>query len=90
MRKEEIKYFCDICKKEIKEEDCFAVNYPVVCTTDQPNMLMSYIEQRKLDICRHCATEVLKISVRASQRFGNYRIITEENPMAGVEDENKK
>lgn len=89
MRKEEIKYFCDICKKETDEEDCLTVNYPVICTTDQTNkfVLMSYIEQRQIDICRHCACEVLKITVSASQRFGDYKIITEENPMAGVEDE---
>ena len=89
MRKEEIKYFCDICKKETDEEDCLTVNYPVICTTDQGKAIsISYIEQRQIDICRHCAGEVLKITVSASQRFGDYKIITEENPMAGVEDEN--
>ena len=92
MRKEEIKYFCDVCKKEIDKEDCLTVIYPVVCTTDQTNkfVLISYIEQRKLDICKYCGGKVLKIivSASASQRFGDYKIITEENPMAGVEDEN--
>lgn len=89
MRKEEIKYFCDICKKETDEEDCLTVNYPVICTTDQTNkfVLMSYIEQRQIDICRHCAGEVLKITVSASQRFGDYKIVAKENKVKTIKQE---
>lgn len=80
MKKEEIKYFCDICKEETKNEDIFQVNYPIVFTTNQIDgkECKAYIEQKQIDICRHCAANVLKISASGCQGYNEYKIINED------------
>lgn len=77
MKKEEIKYFCDICGENTKEKDIFQVNYPVIFTTNQTDGDSSkpYIEQKQIDICRHCADKVLKITASGCQGYNEYKII---------------
>lgn len=80
MKKEEIKYFCDICGENTKEKDIFQVNYPVIFTTNQTDGASSkpYIEQKQLDICRHCADKVLKITASGCQGYNEYKVINED------------
>ena len=80
MKKEEIKYFCDTCKEETNEKDCFRVNYPVIFTTNQTDGVSSKpdIEQMQIDICRHCAEKVLKITASGCQGYNEYKIINED------------
>lgn len=77
MKKEEIKYFCDICKKETNEKDCFRVNYPVIFTTNQTDgkECKAYIEQKQIDICRRCADKVLKITASGCQGCNDYKVL---------------
>lgn len=79
MKKEEIKYFCDICGKNTKEKDIFQVNYPVIFTTNQTDGVNSkpYLEQKQIDICRHCADKVLKITASGCQGYNEYKVINE-------------
>lgn len=71
MKKEEIKYFCDICGENTKEKDIFQVNYPVIFTTNQTDGASSkpYIEQKQLDVCRHCADKVLKLQKQLDEEY---------------------
>lgn len=80
MKKEEIKYFCDICKEEINEKDCFRVNYPVIFTTNQTDGVSSkpYIEQNQIDICRFCAEKVLRTTASGCQGYNEYKVINED------------
>lgn len=80
MKKEEIKYFCDICKKETNYEGCFRVNYPVIFTTNQTDGVASkpYIEHKQIDICRDCADKVLKITASGCQGYNEYKVINED------------
>lgn len=79
MKKEEIKYFCDICGENTKEKDIFQVNYPVIFTTNQTDGVNSkpYLEQKQIDICRHCADKVLKITASGCQGYNEYKVINE-------------
>lgn len=79
MKKEEIKYFCDICGENTKEKDIFQVNYPVIFTTNQTDgkECKAYIEQEQIDICRNCADKVLKISASGCQGYNEYKVINE-------------
>ena len=73
MKNIKIEYFCDICKKEIDIKDCIEVLYPVICqpgTTSPP-----FIEQKKIEICRHCGEKVLKITANEEQDYSEYKII---------------
>ena len=76
MKIEEIKYFCDVCKKETNYEGCFRVNYPVIFTTNQTDGVSSkpYLEQKQIDICRHCADKVLKITASGCQGYNEYKV----------------
>lgn len=76
MKIEEIKYFCDVCKKETNYEGCFRVNYPVIFTTNQTDGVASkpYIEQKQIDICRDCADKILKITASGCQGYNEYKV----------------
>lgn len=76
MKIEEIKYFCDVCKKETNYEGCFSVNYPVIFTTNQTDGVASkpYIEQKQIDICRDCADKILKITASGCQGYNEYKV----------------
>ena len=76
MKIEEIKYFCDVCKKETNYEGCFRVNYPVIFTTNQIDGVASkpYIEQKQIDICRDCADKILKITASGCQGYNEYKV----------------
>lgn len=80
MKIEEIKYFCDVCKKETNYEGCFRVNYPVIFTTNQTDGVASkpYIEQKQIDICRDCADKILKITASGCQGYNEYKVINED------------
>ena len=76
MKKEEIKYFCDICKEETNYEDCFRVNYPVIFSTNQTDGVATkpYIDQRQIDVCRDCADKILKVTASGCQGYNEYEI----------------
>ena len=76
MKIEEIKYFCDVCKKETNYEGCFRVNYPVIFTTNRTDGVASkpYIEQKQIDICRDCADKILKITASGCQGYNEYKV----------------
>ena len=80
MKIEEIKYFCDVCKKETNYEGCFSVNYPVIFTTNQTDGVASkpYIEQKQIDICRDCADKILKITASGCQGYNEYKVRNED------------
>lgn len=77
MRKEKIEYYCDICKKEINIEDCIEVVYPVIYqpANDSP----PFIEQKKIELCRHCGEKVLKLTAYEDQGYSEYEIIEHES-----------
>ena len=80
MKIEEIKYFCDICKKETNYKGCFRVNYPVIFITNQTDGVASkpYIEQKQIDICRDCADKILKITASGCQGYNEYKVRNED------------
>lgn len=92
MKKEEIKYFCDICGENTKEKDIFQVNYPVIFTTNQTDGVNSkpYLEQKQIDICRHCADKVLKITASGCQGYNEYKVINEDSKWQKLKEWLKK
>lgn len=76
MKIEEVKYYCDICKKEIDYKDFFRMNYPVVFTRSLDGVSTPpYIGQRQIDLCHECASKVLKITSENKKGNCDYRII---------------
>ena len=41
--------------------------------------LPPFIEQKKIEICRHCAEKVLKITANEEQDYSEYKIIEQKS-----------
>ena len=77
MQKTSIKYYCDICKKEVSTFT--TVNYPVIFTTEQDEgrSVTPYVSQERLEICSECKDKLLKLKASGCQGYNQYTIVGE-------------
>lgn len=70
MVKTETKTYCDICNKEIS--DGLNINYPVIWLIEKTEgrSTRPYISNEKIDVCRECASKILRVS---GVDFNRYR-----------------
>ena len=64
---------CDICHED---KLCDNINYPVLFDTDQTegNVVPRYISQTKIDVCKDCQKNILKLTGVGAQGHNTYTV----------------
>lgn len=68
------KTYCDICEKETSNS--LNINYPVIWFTEgtEGRYTIPYISNEKIDVCRECASKILKVSGSCIMDFHKYEL----------------
>lgn len=77
MKTEVVKYTCDVCGKELTENEVFKnIYYPLIFTTNQQDgsSSKSYIENKHIDLCNECANKTLMIVANGAMGHDTLRI----------------
>lgn len=66
--------YCDICEKETSNG--LNINYPVIWFTERAEgrNTIPYISNEKIDVCRECASKILKVSGSGVMGFNKYEL----------------
>lgn len=68
------KTYCDICEKETSNG--LNISYPIIWLTDETEgrSTIPYISNKKIDVCRECASKILKVSGSGAMGFNKYEL----------------
>lgn len=76
MKKTETRYFCDVCKKEVRQAEIHDIKYPVIFHTEQTEgrSVEPYISHEQIEVCKECISKICLLQGQGAQGHNDYWI----------------